>query len=196
MPASTTFPASTTPRLLSALWQTALVWGVVAVVLGVLMVGWPTATVLVGAILLGAYLVVSGIAQVAAAFGADESAGTRVLFFITGILSVVLGLLAFRNFGDGYAVLLLGIWVGVGFIFQGVSETVMGISYPDLPGRGWQIFFGFITVLAGMVILVWPISSIGLLVVVTGVWLIVLGIVQIVKALQMRRGIARLERSR
>lgn len=188
--------SSTTPRLLTALWQTALGWGVFAVVLGALMVWWPGATILVGAVLLGLYLIVSGVAQVAAAFGADESAGARVLFFITGVVSVVLGILAFRNFGDGYAVLLLGIWIGVGFIFQGVSETAVGMNYRDLPGRGWQIFLGTLTILAGLVILAWPMSTIGVLVVVTGIWLIVIGVVQIVKALKMRRGIQDLEHSR
>ncbi|BBZ01380.1 membrane protein [Mycolicibacterium chitae] len=180
-----------TPRLLRALWQTALAWGVFALVLGILLLVWPTISIVVAAVLFGVYLLVSGIAQVVAAFGADESAGTRVLFFITGALSVVLAVLAFRNFGEGLGVLFLAIWIGVGFIFQGVSETVLGISYPDLPGRGWQIFLGVITVLAGMIVLASPIDSIVLLAIVTGICLIVVGIGQIVKALKLRSGIGR-----
>ena len=182
---------SSTPRLLRALWQTALAWGVLAVILGALMLVWPTISIVVAAVLFGAYLLVSGIAQVVAAFGADETAGTRVLFFVTGTLSIVLAVLAFRNFGEGYAVWLLAIWIGVGFIFQGVSETVLGISYPDLPGRGWQLFLGVITVLAGMVVLVSPINSIVVLAVVTGICLVVVGGVQSVKALKIRSGIGR-----
>ncbi|MCV7174710.1 HdeD family acid-resistance protein, partial [Mycolicibacterium sphagni] len=160
-------------------------------VLGILLLVWPTISIVVAAVLFGVYLLVSGIAQVVAAFGADESAGTRVLFFITGALSVVLAVLAFRNFGEGLGVLFLAIWIGVGFIFQGVSETVLGISYPDLPGRGWQIFLGVITVLAGMIVLASPIDSIVLLAIVTGICLIVVGIGQIVKALKLRSGIGR-----
>lgn len=180
-----------TPRLLRALWQTALAWGVFALVLGILLLVWPTISIVVAAVLFGVYLLVSGIAQVVAAFGADETAGTRVLFFITGALSVVLAVLAFRNFGEGLGVLFLAIWIGVGFIFQGVSETALGISYSDLPGRGWQIFLGVITVLAGMIVLASPIDSIVLLAIVAGICLIVIGIVQIVKALKMRSGIAK-----
>lgn len=180
-----------TPRLLRALWQTALAWGVFALVLGILLLVWPTISIVVAAVLFGVYLLVSGIAQVVAAFGADETAGTRVLFFITGALSVVLAVLAFRNFGEGLGVLFLAIWIGVGFIFQGVSETALGISYSDLPGRGWQIFLGVITVLAGMIVLASPIDSIVLLAIVAGICLIVIGIVQIVKALKMRSGIGK-----
>ena len=64
-------------------------------------------------------LVASGIAQVILAFGLTVSGGYRVLLFITGALSLILGVLAFRHFGQGYAVLLLAIWIGVGFIFRG-----------------------------------------------------------------------------
>lgn len=40
----------------------------------------------------------------------DVSAGSRVLLFISGALSVLLGVLAFRPFSEGYyAVLLLAI---------------------------------------------------------------------------------------
>lgn len=38
-------------------------------------------------------------------------------------------------------ILLLAIWIGVGFIFRGVA-TVSAVSDKLLPGRGWEIFFG------------------------------------------------------
>ena len=37
-------------------------------------------------------------------------------------------------------ILLLAIWIGVGFIFQGVAESRLAISYRQLPDRGWHIF--------------------------------------------------------
>ena len=180
--------SATTPRLMRAIWQTAVAWGVFAVALGLLLLFWPDISVLAAAVLFGVYLLVSGVAQVVAAFAADQAAGTRVLLFLTGALSVVLGVLAFRNFGD--AVVLLAIWIGVGFIFQGVSEAALGIGHSDLPGRGWQIVVGVVTVLAGMVLLVSPLESIVTLTVVTGGCLIVVGVVQIVKALKLRSSIA------
>ena len=110
---------------LGDLWKTMLAWGVLNVILGAAVLAWPRMTILAAAVLFGAFLVISGIAQVAAAFARDVSAGSRVLLFISGALSVVLGVLAFRHFGEGYAVLLLAIWIGVGFIFQGVAEAVV-----------------------------------------------------------------------
>jgi len=169
------------------LWKTVLVWGVLTLILGIVVLVWPGMSILVAAVLFGAFLVVSGIAQVVAAFAAEVSAGSRVLLFISGALSLVLGVLAFRHFGQGYAVLLLAIWIGVGFIFQGVAESVVAISYPQLPARGWHIFLGVISVIAGMVVVAWPFDSIVVLAIVAGAWLVVIGITQIVWAFQARK---------
>ena len=100
------------------------------------------------------YLLASGVAQGIAAFTVGMSLGSRALFFITGALSVVLGYFAFRDFNNGAAVWLLATWIGVGFIFQGVTATVLAIDVPELPARGWYIFVGILTVIAGLVTIV------------------------------------------
>jgi uncharacterized membrane protein HdeD (DUF308 family) len=176
-----------TPEIFRDLWKTVLASGVMALVLGVVVLIWPGKSILVAAVLFGAYLVVSGIGQVAFGLTLDVSAGSRVLMFISGALSVVLGVLAFRHFGGGYAVLLLAIWIGVGFIFQGVAEAVLAISHPELPGRGWHAFLGVLTAIAGMIMLSWPFDSIVTLAIVAGAWLVVIGICQIIWAFQARR---------
>jgi uncharacterized membrane protein HdeD (DUF308 family) len=179
-----------TPEIFRELWKTVLASGLMTLVLGVVVLIWPGKSILVAAVLFGAYLVVSGIAQIAFALTLDVTVGSRVLMLISGALSVVLGVLAFRHFGGGYAVLLLAIWIGVGFIFQGVAEAVLAISHKELPGRGWHIFMGVITAIAGMIVITWPFDSIGLLAVVAGAWLVVIGICQIVWAFQARRTVA------
>jgi len=114
--------------------------------------------------------------------------------FIRGGLSLVLGVLAFRYLDQGYAIWLLAIWVGIGFIFQGVAATALAIGYQGLPGRGWHIFLGVISVIAGMVVLASPIDAIVVLAMVTGAWLVVIGVCQIVWAFQARNAVQRTER--
>jgi uncharacterized membrane protein HdeD (DUF308 family) len=111
----------------------------------------------------------------------------RILLFISGALSVVLAILSFRHFGDGYAILLLSLWIGIGFIFQGVSAIAAAIGDSNLPGRGWSVVLGVISVIAGLVVLAWPFDSIVVLVLVAGVWLVVLGVVQIIQSFQIRK---------
>ena len=104
----------------SKLWKFAMIWGVLTVVLGALILVWPGTSMLIASTLFGVYLLLSGFAGVAMAFTLPESAGMRVLLFISGVLSVILALLCFRNFGDPYPILLLSLWIGVSFIVQGV----------------------------------------------------------------------------
>ena len=178
-----------TPRVLQNVWKTVLAWAVLTLILGVVILVWPGISIEVAAVLFGAYLIVAGLAQVMFAFALDVPGGERVLLFISGALSLVLGVLAFRHLGEGYAILLLAIWIGVSFIFQGVAETTLAITYKELPGRGWHIFLGVLSVIAGIVVMAWPFDSIVLLAIVAGGWLVVIGIFAVVWALQARKEI-------
>ncbi|CAM2831863.1 HdeD family acid-resistance protein [Mycobacterium intermedium] len=180
------------PSLLPHLWKSTLASGVLSLILGAIVLAWPGQTVLVAALVFGVYLLVTGAAQVAFAFALHVSAGSRVLLFISGAASLVLAVLAFRHFGD--AVLLLAIWIGIGFIFRGVATTVSAISDPALPGRGWAIFIGVVSLLAGLVVMGSPFKSIITLAIVVGVWLVVIGVFEIVSAIRIRKASQDLDR--
>jgi uncharacterized membrane protein HdeD (DUF308 family) len=182
-----------TPNLMQGISTAAILSGLMAVVLGVAMLAWPEPSVVAAAVLLGMYLVVSGVALVFLAFSLF-SAGSRFLSFISGVASVALGILAFRHFGDGYAILLLAIWVAVGFIFRGVSVTASAISAPQFPGRGWAIFFGFISVIAGFVVLAYPFDSVDTLSVVVGAWMAILGAMEVTSGFVMRSDAKKVEK--
>jgi len=168
------------------LWKATLVSGVLTIVLGAMVLGWPGPSILIASTMFGVYLLVSGFAELFLAFTLPRSAASRVLLFLTGALSLVLAILSFRHFGDAYAVLLLALWIGTGFIMLGVSETAVAMSERDLPGRGWYVVLGVMSVIAGGIVLVWPFDSILVLTIVSGVSLVVLGVIQIVQAVQIR----------
>lgn len=159
--------------------------GILTVILGAMVLAWPGPTLLVAAILFGAYLLVTGISQVFHAFTLHISGGGRALLFISGAASLVLAVLAFRHIGD--AILLLAIWIGIGFVFRGVALAAAAISDHDTPGRGWEIFIGIVTVLAGIVLLAYPFASLPTLLWVTGVWLVVIGVMEIIASLAVRK---------
>jgi uncharacterized membrane protein HdeD (DUF308 family) len=179
--------------LVHRLWTSAVLFGVLTVILGVAVLAWPGPSILVAAGLFGAYLVLSGIAMVILAFSLPVSAGSRFLNFLSGVLSVILGILAFRHFGQGYAVLLLAIWIGVGFIFRGVTAVAFQFGDEGLPGRGWAIFFGVISIIAGVVVLAYPFDSIVTLSLVVGTWLIILGVVEVISGFGMRSVVKKVE---
>jgi uncharacterized membrane protein HdeD (DUF308 family) len=166
------------------MWKTTLASGILSVILGVLVLLLPGASILVAAALLGAYLLVSGITQVVFAFSLHVSTGNRIWLFISGAASLVLAVLAFMNIDN--AVWLLAIWIGVGFIFRGVSTTMAAISEPGIPGRGWDIFFGLVSLAAGVFVLAYPLETLPTLVFVVGIWLIVIGVFEIVSSFGIR----------
>jgi uncharacterized membrane protein HdeD (DUF308 family) len=183
------------PMLLPHLWKSTLVSGLLALVLGVLVLVLPGDSLVVAAVLFGLYLLVTGAAQVVFAFSLHVSAGGRVLLFISGAASLVLAVLCFRHFGEGYALLLLAIWIGVGFIFRGVATSISAISDPHLPGRGWQIFLGLISLLAGFVLIASPFESLAILTLIVGIWLVVIGVFEIVSSFGIRSASKRVDKA-
>ncbi|MGA3254576.1 MAG: HdeD family acid-resistance protein [Mycobacterium sp.] len=189
--AMTTTPV---PSMLPHLWKSTLVSGILSLIVGSVVLAWPGISILTAALAFGVYLLITGIAQVVFAFSLHVSAGSRILLFISGAASLILAVLAFRHFGQGYAVLLLAIWIGVGFIFRGVATTVSAISDPQLPGRAWSIFVGVISLLAGIVVIASPFDSIVTLALVVGIWFVVIGVFEIISSFGIRKASQPLDR--
>jgi len=171
--------------LVGHLWKSVLLTGILSVILGAMVLKWPGETILLAAVFFGAYLLVSGVSQVFHAFTLHIAAGGRALMFISGAASLVLAVLCFKSIAD--SVLLLAIWIGIGFVFRGVAEAATAISEPGTPGRGWQIFLGIVTVIGGVIVMSYPVSSLGTLTLVTGIWLIIIGVFEIIASLSIRK---------
>ena len=76
------------------------------------------------------------------------------------------------------AVEILGILIGIAFLFRAFGAFFLAAD--DKEGRGWNIFFGIVLLIAGIVLLAWPIQSVVTLAWVIGIWLIVIGIFEII----------------
>jgi uncharacterized membrane protein HdeD (DUF308 family) len=172
-------------------WQLILLIGITAVALGVIVLAWPGKTLLVAGVLFGIYLVVSGIGYMFAAFGSHVGAAMRVLAFLTGAVSLVLGFFCFRDRLE--SILLLALWIGISWVFRGVTLLAAALSFDRLPGRGWQVLSGVIIVIGGGVLIIYPYDSIGILTLVAGCWLIAIGIVDVISAFQVRHRVKALD---
>lgn len=163
-------------------WGVLLFLGIVSVVVGIIAVAWPTATVVVIAVLLATWLIVSGIFGIARGFAPGLSGGVRALLLITGVLSIVLGLIAFRSAFQ--AVEILAIFIGIAFLFRGFGSVFVAAEVKE--GRGWNIFGGIVMLIGGIVVLTWPGMSLTTLAWVAGIWLVVGGIFEIIAAFRLR----------
>jgi len=170
--------------MLPHLWKSALLSGVLAVILGIMVLVWPAITILVAAIFFGAFLLVTGISQVVLAFSVRGSTSGRVLLFVSGAAAIVLSVLCFLSLQE--SILLLAIWIGIGFIFRGIATAMSAITDRTLPGRAWEIVIGVISLIAGVIMLASPFESLATLTMVVGIWLIVIGVFEVVSAFGIR----------
>jgi uncharacterized membrane protein HdeD (DUF308 family) len=103
-----------------------LLLGVIALAAGVIAIVWPGPTALVLVLVVGIWAFVGGIAEIAAAFAAGESAGTRALFVLSGLVSVAFGVVLFARPGVGAVTLAL--LFGLFSLIYGVSQIVSGVQ--------------------------------------------------------------------
>lgn len=178
-------PESPLERLARQGWMWLLALGIVAVIVGIIVLVWPSQTVRVVGVLFGIYLLVSGFIEIMLAFAPGLHGGTRFLNVLTGALSILLGLISFR--GALESTLLLALWIGFGWLIRGISRAVIAGSEPQLPYRGWHIFGGILLAIAGLIVVVSPLASVFALAVLAGVWLIVIGVWQIAEAFIVRK---------
>lgn len=163
-----------------------LALGVATFALGLILMIFTEQSVKFFAVIAGIYLVISGIFLIVASFSSDTGGtGVRALSAIAGLFSVLLGIVAFR--GISQAVAILALLIGIGWVVRGIAELIEGIANPGMPARGWVIFIGALSLVAGLVVLAWPAITLNALVWVTGLWLVLLGIVEIAGSLQLRR---------
>ncbi len=174
-------------------WLWLLGLGIVAIIIGIVVLAWPSQTLRVVGVLFGIYLLVSGVMEIMLAFAPGLRGGVRFLGVLTGALSILLGLISFR--GALESILLLALWIGFRWLISGITRAVAAGSSPSLPYRGWYIFGGIVLAIGGVVVIVAPVESVFALALLSGVWLIVIGVWQIVEAFIVRTRSAEVLRS-
>jgi uncharacterized membrane protein HdeD (DUF308 family) len=159
--------------------------GALSILVGVLVLAWPGATIAVIAWLFAVQLLVAGVLQLVSAFGAGRGAGGRVLSVILGALSILVGLLCLR--ATLQTALLIGLLIGALWVVQGIAGVVDAMTSERGPARGWGIAAGVLSVLGGAVVLVYPGTSLVVLTWLFGIVLVVVGVVLVIQGLSARR---------
>jgi uncharacterized membrane protein HdeD (DUF308 family) len=166
-------------------WIWILTFGLLTAAFGVVALVWPASTVLVIAILFAAQLVVGSVFQFVAAFAIPgESGWLRALTALLAIISFALGIFLLGHVI--LSVLLLALLLGIYWIMHGVVQLFVAVGHSALPGRGWTIVGGVLSIATGVITVVVPGISLLALTIVLGAWLVVYGIVLIGSAIRLR----------
>ena len=173
--------------LLARSWQTTLVLGALTLILGIIVSAHPTESLNVVAVLLGIVMIISGIFHLIQAFDADQL--HRVWAGIAGLLFIVIGVVLIRHLHLTRA--LIGLFIGITWIVQGLAALLGGLAGGTREGRGWWIAFGVVSLIAGIVVAATPTSSLDVLATLLGIWFIIMGVFEIAGGLLLRHGLRR-----
>jgi uncharacterized membrane protein HdeD (DUF308 family) len=168
-------------------WGWVLGYGVLTLLAGIAVIIWPGETLLVVAVLFGIQLIFSGVFRLVASLSMGEvvGVGTRVLYALLGILSIIIGLWAIRHVV--LTLLALVVFLGIYWIVSGVIDIFTAISERGMPDRGWTAVVGILSILAGLIVLAVPGLSLVSLAVILGIWLLIFGLMEITTAFRLRR---------
>ena len=138
-------------------WRRFVVLGVALIALGVVALGSVGIATLASVLVFGWILVAAGILETVHAWRVRGWSGfTRHL--LGGLLSFVVGGLIVANPAAG--MLSLTLLMAAFFIVGGIFRIVTALSF-RLPGRGWAVAGGIVTVALGMIIAAeWPVSAV------------------------------------
>jgi uncharacterized membrane protein HdeD (DUF308 family) len=158
--------------------------GVITFILGLILTFRPTHSLIAIAVLIGVVMMVSGVYHVVRAIAGREH--HRVWRGLAGVVFFMVGLALIRHIN--LSVALIGLFVGIAWIIQGVSALVESFSPDRERGvSGWTVFFGFISLIAGIVVVSAPIASVTTLTVFMGIWFMIMGITEIIGSFITRR---------
>jgi uncharacterized membrane protein HdeD (DUF308 family) len=107
-----------------------LLLGLISLAAGVVALVWPAPTALVLVLVIGIWAVAGGIVEVVNGFGHNETAGTRAMWILTGLVSVAFGVLLFARPGVG--AITLALLFGLFSLVYGVSRITLGVQLHQL----------------------------------------------------------------
>ena len=107
------------------------------------------------------------------------------LFLTEGIVLFILGLLAIIV--PPIATIAVEVLIGWLLLMSGVVGLIATLRMRNAPGRGWSLASAVLGIVAGIVLLAWPLSGAVSLTLILTVFLVLEGVVSILYALEHKR---------
>jgi len=153
------------------------VFGVIAIILGIIAMFTPVLTGMWVIILVGVLVLIGGIVRIIWALQAG-SLGKGLPMFAIGGLTLLCGivLLAHPLFASGVLTIMLTLY----FILDGISEIVASVRLRPGSGWGWMLFGGIVSIWLG--IMIWgqfPLSGVWAIGILLGIKLFFVGLIML-----------------
>jgi uncharacterized membrane protein HdeD (DUF308 family) len=170
----------------TSLWMAAAVLGAVSIVLGIIVLAWPSASLGAIAVLLAIQAFVFGAFALACAAVAGGSERMRLVAALFGVFAFIIGILMLRN--GMLSLPTLALLVGLFWFVAGALTALAALVGGDGRHRMLALVAGCLGVVVGIVVLAMTGISLAVLAAITGIWLIVFGALTAAAAFMGRRG--------
>ena len=177
----------TSKKMIRFWWATSVV-GVLMIILGLVMMIFPTISYLVLSSIVGVVIFVSGISNLALAANSHNIMVGKVWVFASGIVEVLLGFILMFSVVVSELILpvLLGLWI----LFKALN--IIGISDDmsilEMPGASWTMLMGILTLLCAFIVISQPLIFGATAVVLwSSIALIILGATLFLYSLQLKK---------
>lgn len=167
-------------REMARLWWLLLLGGAASVLVGILLLVWPSRSLEVIAILVGIDLLLVGAIQIGLAIG--EPSGSRTGALLRGAFAGIAGLIVIRH--PGGSLLVIALAVGIYLVLAGVMKLVS--AFEASVGRGWLLLGAVLDLAIGVLIVAWPKFGITSLAVLLGIALVLRGTIECASAFDLR----------
>ena len=170
---------------LSRWWWTFILRGVLAILFGVIAFIAPPATIAALVLLFGAWALVDGVFDIAAALMHRTMDRSWWLTILEGVVGIVAGLLAlaFPDIAAASLILLIAAWS----IVTGVIEIGLAIRLREqITGELWLAIAGILSIVFGVLIFIYPAAGALTIVWIIGAFAIAFGISMIALGWRLR----------
>lgn len=164
-------------------WWLLLLLGIISVGIGGLLIFWPGATITVVTMIVGFFMIATGVIRFFVAVF-DSHSQDRWLMVFAGIIGIVLGIVVMKN-PEG-TIKVIALIVAIFWIIAGLVDFFRGLTNSDIPDRSARIVFGLMSALFGTIVLVWPAITIGVFAILVGIYAVFFGILEIVASFQIK----------
>ncbi|MFE1753047.1 HdeD family acid-resistance protein [Streptomyces anandii] len=186
-PGSAGNPVDTLSALGSS-WTWILASALATLIPGIIVLVWPDESLHVLAVIIGLYLLVAGGFRFVAAFS-REGHGERLARLLVAVLFVLAGVLCLRH--PLQTIAALSLIVGAVWLLSGMLTAYTALAAEDLSHRGFVLGMAALAVVAGIVVLALPTQSAVVLTRLLGLWLVLLGVVELGVAFAWRSALHR-----
>ena len=174
---------ATTRQISQAYWWLLILRGVIALLFGIMALISVEFTLLFLVYLFGAYVLLDGIMAIIVSLQERRSSSAWLVVFLIGIVGIVVGVLSFIH--PGNVALLIFYLIAAWLIIAGFFNVISAVLRAS--GTEWlSIIGGILSVIVGIIFFLHPTSSILSIVWLLGVFALLYGIIQIVRAIQLR----------